>query len=659
MNDEKLYDVFISYRRATGVDDARLLQQALQARGYNVFFDYNSLRDGTFDDRIFRAIEEAKVFVLMLTENSLDKCAEPKDWVRMEIEHAINCKKKIVPVKPSDQTFAFAPEQLPESIRSVAKEQISDLNKAALFETSVDKIVQDRFPADVVPSHVRGRSRRRFWLLACVVLALVACIGGIGAWVWSDKIFPYPMTARQKGLVDTLVGHMALLCTAYNDYLSAEKDLLDAAETAAHTGDMEAFHDKSFEYSRVVRRSKMQAERATAAMSDFISRFRDMPLDYAGISVFFESTRAELESAIETVSGLEHVCSTNYPCRKADRISTVKSYKEAASIRSELFAYSVMGVFCDISEPALADFRKMCEEWTSLGLLSGKWIRDEKEIESRGNALCNRLEKILMDRAAMVGTKNLELASDAEAFHKKMKDMGISEEFTQKSLDANAVFARIMTELKTSGELPEREVEQYRKLLVETGATPEQADAHIEKLRKVAKKKKDLLKTGEDLAVVEDDLAKAQDKLRVKFAPKDDDDTGTLWGKALRFMKVNMPKDAKKCIDALRARNASEFPPAALDAAEAFFKSDILKQVGGGLLVCSYEPPATSHAIYRIGDVVTAVDDKPCRRFEDYHAKAGSVCTIYRRKAGGGFEKVTAKMPDGQPRVALANLAEE
>ena len=40
---KKQYDVFISYHRATGADDARLLQQALKARGYNVFFDYDSL----------------------------------------------------------------------------------------------------------------------------------------------------------------------------------------------------------------------------------------------------------------------------------------------------------------------------------------------------------------------------------------------------------------------------------------------------------------------------------------------------------------------------------------------------------------------------------------------------------------------------------------
>lgn len=35
------YDVFISYRRSTGADDARLLQQALKARGSSAFFNYD------------------------------------------------------------------------------------------------------------------------------------------------------------------------------------------------------------------------------------------------------------------------------------------------------------------------------------------------------------------------------------------------------------------------------------------------------------------------------------------------------------------------------------------------------------------------------------------------------------------------------------------
>jgi hypothetical protein len=641
------YDVFISYRRATGVNDARLLQQALQTRGYNVFFDYNSLRDGKFDDRILRAIEEAKVFVLVLTEGALDKCSEDGDWVRNEIEHAIKCGKKIVPVKPSDQPFEF-PEALPQSIIGVKTEQISELNKAALFEVSVDEIVRDRFSFDLKTI----KTRRRFWLLPGILLAFVVCFGGISAWVWADKLFPYPVTARQKGLVDTLVGHTALLCTAYNEFLSAEKGLLDAAETAASTGKMGTFHEKSLEFSRNVKRSKTQVERASKAMSDFIVQFRDMPIDYAGIPVFLESTHAELEYADETVPALEHVCSTNYPWRLTDRLSVVKSYRDAAAIRSELFACSVMGIFCNISDSALTDFRKMCEVWTSLDGLSGTWMRDEKEIESRGNSLCNRLEKVLMERAAVVGKKNSELAYDAEAFRKHMLDAGVPDDDVQKMLGVNAILSNIMTELSASGELPEQLVGQYRKQLMATGATEGQADAQIAKLRKMAEMKK-------KLSEVQGRLVEAQDRLREKFAPKNEDDTGMLWGKVLRFMKANMPSDAQKCIELLRRRNAPEFPPAALDVAEAFFKSDAMKQTGGGLLVCSYDPPTASHAIFRIGDIITTMDGRPCRCFEDYRTKAGSVYTIYRRAADGGFEKITATMPDGQPRVSLANLSEQ
>ena len=139
------YDVFISYRRETGANDARLLQQALKARGYGVFFDYDSLRDGKFDESIFTAIDEAPVFVLMLTERALDRCTNAGDWVRLEIERAIAQGTKIISVAPSDQQWGL-PGNLPESLRSVMMEQASELNKASLFEESVDKMIEERFP---------------------------------------------------------------------------------------------------------------------------------------------------------------------------------------------------------------------------------------------------------------------------------------------------------------------------------------------------------------------------------------------------------------------------------------------------------------------------------------------------------------------------------
>lgn len=139
------YDVFISYRRSTGADDARLLQQAFKARGFEVFFDYDSLRDGKFDEKIYEAIDEAPVFVLMLMAHSLDRCVQEGDWVRMEIERALAKERHVVPVAPTSQSWSV-PDGLPESLRGIPFEQASELNKTQLFEESIDKIVENRFP---------------------------------------------------------------------------------------------------------------------------------------------------------------------------------------------------------------------------------------------------------------------------------------------------------------------------------------------------------------------------------------------------------------------------------------------------------------------------------------------------------------------------------
>lgn len=191
MNDNVRYDVFISYRRKTGVNDARLLQQALQARGYKVFFDYNSIRDGRFNDGIFRAIAESKVFILMLTDGVLDEREEGDDWVRMEIRYAIKTATKIVPVLPSDIAFEF-PASLPQDIDQwVKQEQISKLDKAELFEESVDKIVHDRFPmyvpngSEVLASLPTGneKSPRLIVRMLSLLMSAVLGLGGLALFV--------------------------------------------------------------------------------------------------------------------------------------------------------------------------------------------------------------------------------------------------------------------------------------------------------------------------------------------------------------------------------------------------------------------------------------------------------------------------------------------
>ena len=153
-------------------------------------------------------------------------------------------------------------------------------------------------------------------------------------------------------------------------------------------------------------------------------------------------------------------------------------------------------------------------------------------------------------------------------------------------------------------------------------------------------------------------LLEIKERAWEKFAPRMNDEPGVLWGKALRFMSLKMPDEAKGCIDMLRRRAVAEFPSVVLDVAEAVFFPKSALPFETGLLVCMFKSPATSHSIYKIGDVVTEVDGVPCRRIEDYSAKAGRVYTIYRRHSNGTFRKFISEMPGNQPDVAFVSLKE-
>jgi hypothetical protein len=113
------YDVFISYRRETGSILARSLEQALIGN-FKVFLDVEKLGTGYFDNALFDTIKNAKNFIVLLTENCLDRCLNPDDWLRKEISQAIREKKNIIPL--TIDGFHFPKEDLiPDDIREVIR----------------------------------------------------------------------------------------------------------------------------------------------------------------------------------------------------------------------------------------------------------------------------------------------------------------------------------------------------------------------------------------------------------------------------------------------------------------------------------------------------------------------------------------------------------
>ena len=89
--------VFISYRR-TNIYIARAVYANLVAHGYDAFLDFESIDAGSFSRIILNQIAARAHFVLLLTTSALEGCTNPSDWLRLEIEHAIERKRNIVPL---------------------------------------------------------------------------------------------------------------------------------------------------------------------------------------------------------------------------------------------------------------------------------------------------------------------------------------------------------------------------------------------------------------------------------------------------------------------------------------------------------------------------------------------------------------------------------
>lgn len=113
--------VFISYRRAAAAFIARAVFMDLRAHGYDVFMDVESLDNGTFDTALLDQIASRAHFIVILAPGTLERCVDEQDWVRREIEHAINTQRNIVPLMVNNFTFEGAEEYLVGNLKTLRR----------------------------------------------------------------------------------------------------------------------------------------------------------------------------------------------------------------------------------------------------------------------------------------------------------------------------------------------------------------------------------------------------------------------------------------------------------------------------------------------------------------------------------------------------------
>ena len=158
MKNEMKYDVFISYRRSTGLEMARTLSQQLDQLGVKNFFDLEEIQTGLFDEKIYDSIDDARYVIFIFSKKALDRCVNEGDWVRNELEHAYGKGKTIIPVSWIGQKISY-PDNLPETLNEMRNTQVSFIDRGSAFRETVLKMARERLlGVDIVDDEKRHKA---------------------------------------------------------------------------------------------------------------------------------------------------------------------------------------------------------------------------------------------------------------------------------------------------------------------------------------------------------------------------------------------------------------------------------------------------------------------------------------------------------------------
>lgn len=237
------YDIFISYRRSTGAQYARILQLMLTQRGYKVFLDYDELTDGKFGEHIQEAIKEARIFMLVLSKEALARCKNEGDWVRREIHLAIAEGKHIIPVNP-DKSFDGIPDDIPDDIKEeVSTHQHSDINFGQTLGITVDFMVANRIEPQIgkrirqdsdpdvlnqlLKAEDKARRKHRLFIKSIITSGVLCIIAIIGTYI-NEKRKNNDYELKRKNLMAQVESHHDCLNLMANDSISIEQlEVLD------------------------------------------------------------------------------------------------------------------------------------------------------------------------------------------------------------------------------------------------------------------------------------------------------------------------------------------------------------------------------------------------------------------------------------------------
>lgn len=631
------YSVFISYRRDGGEYTAKMLRDRLDELGYAVFFDVESLRSGDFNTKLYSVIEECTDFILILSPDALNRCQNEDDWVRREVEYALERGKNIVPVML--RGFEF-PEDLPPSMEQLRFKNGIQAN-TEFFEAFIQKLqiflrTKPPFWQRVTQNTVFKRTLPVF--LALLLLAMV----GLGVYtVLNRAASSYPSTAAEKNLVNEALYYIEKNITVLDQLVDAGYGALNETRryiTGGSVNDADLASQLNISESQIT----SLAGQFTAPSDQLLEQLRSSPLETAEFTAMYDALTMIADDWLLILKDLRWLTGPEcvYSGSQKQRVLDCEQIICDEDIRA--CGYALNEILLPVTDrSALNDFlHKYLPTLIHIPLNAASWSGDKEALLSLQDECWNKQRAAMQERSTILGDLNTAVAVMRENLIQQCIRQGMSR------ADAERYVEKLLAQDEYD-ELTEEELKQLRlrEAIIQRYMTDFDASRSL----------------AESVA---DELLPGYLRLRDKYTPREGDDAGVLWFKLAGLMEFQLYDWAEPCVDALEAlgENGDFYADEYLPALRAFVRSVDFGLLDYGAMVVAWDDSDSINEVFQIGDIIVEINGEPCRNADEYFAVKESLSVpdytvgVLRLNGDGELERIGLELTTDMPRVGLRSL---
>lgn len=434
------YDIFISYRRDGGEYTAKILRDRLEELGYKVFFDVESLRSGDFNTRLYSVIDECKDFLLILSPNALDRCENQDDWVRCEVEHALQAKKNVIPIML--RGFSF-PQTLPDSIEALRYKNGLEAN-TQFFDAFIDRLRQFLLSKPPLIRRVVQNTLFKRTLPVLIAFLIAAAIGvgisfAVGAW---NKTFP--RTAREKSVTSEIVYLTENHLQALNTMAGAVDSALSAAERYLVSGSSEETAMRStFELAyRTLENCGLDASAPTDGLLQRVSELAGTPFPAADVVAMHDTLILFQQDWVRDLTYIQWVVSPDTFLTNTTRLSILDIYRTILEETLKEHAYQSNEFLLPITDrSALSEFfNEALPLFTYIPLSATSWSTDKEALEADTDACINRENEMLRELSSLVGVAAVQSEALRANLIQSYMTLGMSREEAEQYVESQLQF---------------------------------------------------------------------------------------------------------------------------------------------------------------------------------------------------------------------------